>query len=65
MSRKKNILIEAILLFIALLIFSYPVNAQPPSSEPATKAEMSVHKAKVIEHWTPERIKAAKPETCF
>jgi hypothetical protein len=72
MSRKKNILIEAILLFIALLIFSYPINAQPPSeprsepiSEPSAKAEMSVHKAKVIEHWTPERLKAAKPRDLF
>lgn len=68
MSRKKNILIEAILLFIALLIFSYPINAQPPSEpvlEPGSKAEMSVHKTKVIEHWTPERIKAAKPRDLF
>jgi len=31
----------------------------------AAQQDRSVHKAKVIEHWTPERIKAAKPRDLF
>ena len=55
---RRNILIEIILLFLVLLAFSIPAQA-------AAQNERSVHKAKVIEHWTPERMKAAKPRDLF
>ncbi len=60
LSHRRNLIIELTLLFIALLVFSLPVQAQPSAQN-----EHSVHKAKVIEHWTPERIKAAKPRDLY
>lgn len=51
---RRNLIVEFFILFIALFVISLP-----------TQAGGSVHKAKVIEHWTPERINAAQPRDFF
>jgi len=56
LTQRHNFIIELLIAFIVLLVFSIPVQAAVKSS---------VHKAKVIEHWTPARIQSAQPRDFF
>ncbi|MEH6449684.1 MAG: hypothetical protein V7765_13490 [Oleispira sp.] len=54
LTHRRNLIVEFFILFIMLLVISLPAQAGG-----------SVHKAKVIEHWTPERMNAAQPRDFF
>jgi hypothetical protein len=54
LTHRRNLIVEFLILFIALLVISLPAQAGG-----------SVHKAKVIEHWTPERMNTAQPRDFF
>ena len=51
---RRNLIIELFIFFIVLLAISLPAQAGG-----------SVHKAKVIEHWNPERMSNAQPRDFF
>jgi len=54
LTHRRNLIVEFFLLFIVLLVISLPAQAGG-----------AVHKAKVIEHWTPERMNTAQPRDFF
>jgi hypothetical protein len=54
LTHRHNVIVQLFVLFIVLFIISLPAQAGG-----------SVHKAKVIEHWTPERMNTAKPRDFF